>query len=632
MTFRRRIILAMVPLFVLLVALGGTGTVLIYHLGNQIDQILRENYDSVIYMRNLNEALERIDSSFQFALAGREKESREQYQVNWKLYEVSLAKEQGNITLPGEGELADKLRKLSDDYRRRGDEFFAQPGPQRDRLYFDSGNQGGLYGDFRAIKAVSGEILQINQDNMEEANAEALRLASSSFFWYGGGLAFGIALALVLVGHTIRTIINPVRAVTESAMAIGAGNLDQLVPITSEDELGQLAAAFNAMTRQLREFRQSHKAQLIRAQQTSQATIDAFPNPVLVIDPQQHVEMANPAARRLFGVWPREDGKSSLAVWEPPEPLRQPLADVLQHQREYVPQGFDKAVVLSIGEETHSFLPRILPIRDSAGATLGAAAILEDITRFRLLDEVKTNLVATVSHELKTPLTSIRLVLHLLLEENVGPLLPKQVELLVDARDNAERLLVMINNLLDLARLEQGRTQLRVRPERPAALLQAAADDFRPRAADQGVELSVEASGDLPPVAVDADQFQHALQNLLDNALAHTPQGGRITLSARPAGGKVAFAVADTGSGIPAEYLPLVFERYFRVPGETARGGSGLGLAIVREIANAHGGTVECQSQPGENTVFRMSLPIWSSGGAEESSGPEAQGSTHNHD
>ena len=396
-----------------------------------------------------------------------------------------------------------------------------------------------------------------------------------------------------------------------SAAAIGAGNLDQLVPIGSDDELGQLAAAFNTMTRQLREFRQSHKAQLIRAQQTSQATIDSFPDPVLVIDPQQHVEMANPVARRLLGVRPREEGKVAIAVWEPPQPLREPLADVLKNQREYLPDGFDKAIMLQLDEQMHSFLPRIMPIRDSAGATLGAAVLLEDVTRFRLLDEVKSNLVATVSHELKTPLTSIRLVLHLLLEENVGPLLPKQLELLVDARDNAERLLVMINNLLDLARLEQGRTQLQLQPQKPSLLLRTAADTFRPRAEDGGVELIVHDGGDLEQVAVDADQFQHALQNLLDNALVHTPQGGRITLAAEAAAGHVVFSVTDTGSGIPAEYMPLVFERYFRVPGDPATGGSGLGLAIVREIVTAHGGTVQCESQPGEQTTFRMSLPVW---------------------
>ena len=366
------------------------------------------------------------------------------------------------------------------------------------------------------------------------------------------------------------------------------------------------------MARQLREFRQSHKAQLIRAQQTSQATIDSFPDPVLVVDPQQHVEMANPVARRLLGVRaarrpPGAAGGLGAARAAPPAVG----SASCKSSSEYLPEGFDKAVVLQMGEQSHSFLPRILPIRDSSGATLGAAVLLEDITRFRLLDEVKSNLVATVSHELKTPLTSIRLVLHLLLEEGVGPLLPKQLELLVDARDNAERLLVMINNLFDLARLEQGRSQLRLRAERPASLLQAAAEAFRPRAQDRGIELLLEAPGDLPLVAVDADQFQHALQNLLDNALRHTPQGGRITLAAQAADGGVVFSVTDTGSGIAAEYLPLVFERYFRVPGDTVPGGSGLGLAIVREIVPAHGGAVACQSTPGQQTVFRLTLPAW---------------------
>jgi signal transduction histidine kinase len=610
MTFRRRILIAMLPLFALLVALGATGTVLIYHLGNQVGQILRENYRSVIYMRDLNEALERIDSSFQFALAGREKESRRQYETNWEQYQPNLVLEQKNVTiLPREQELVDTLTRLSEEYRRQGDDFFAHPEKARDALYFGRGGPQGLYGMFLQIKTVAGEISRINQENMERANDEAHRLARSSLLWYGVGLACGIALAVLLVAGTIRTILSPVRAVTQSAVAIGAGDLDQLVPITSDDELGRLASTFNAMARQLREFRQSHKAQLIRAQQTSQATIDSFPEPVLVVDPEQHVEMANPAARRLLGVRPREAGQSHPAAWDPPDRLRQPLADVLRTQSAYLPDGFDKALILRTGDESYSYLPRILPIRDAAGATLGAAVLLEDVTRFRLLDEVKSNLVATVSHELKTPLTSIRLVLHLLLEESVGPLAPKQLELLIDARDNAERLLAMINNLLDLARLEQGRSQLKLQSERPADLLAAAADSFRPRAADQGVELVVGDCEGLPPVAVDAEQFQHALQNLLDNALAHTPQGGCVTLAAEPAAGQVVFSVTDTGSGIAAQYLPFIFEKYFRVPGDAARAGSGLGLAIVREIVTAHGGTTECESTPGQQTVFRIALP-----------------------
>ena len=200
-----------------------------------------------------------------------------------------------------------------------------------------------------------------------------------------------------------------------------------------------------------------------------------------MVDRQQHVELANPVARRLFGSLPQDTERDASLVWQPPEPLRGPLANVLENQRQYLPEGFDKAIALSVGDETRSFLPRILPIQNFQGATVGAALLLEDVTRFRLLDQLKSNLVATVSHELKNPLTSIRLALHLLLEEALGPLSPKQLELLVDARDNAERLLVMINNLLDLARLEQGRVQLHLQPQRPAVLLHLAVEFFQSR-------------------------------------------------------------------------------------------------------------------------------------------------------
>jgi signal transduction histidine kinase len=241
--------------------------------------------------------------------------------------------------------------------------------------------------------------------------------------------------------------------------------------------------------------------------------------------------------------------------------------------------------------------------------------VLDDVTRFRLLDQIKSDLVATVSHELKTPLTSVRLVLHLLLEETVGPLTPKQAELLIDARDNAERLLNMIEHLLALARLEAGQAAVAPGPQSPRALLEAAAEAARPRAESRHVNLTVQSPPDLPAVAADPQRLGHALNNLVDNALTFTPPGGSITLSAgQPRAGEVELRVADTGAGIPPEHLPHVFERFFRVPGQSPVRGTGLGLAIVREIVTAHRGRVACESKPGQGTVFTLTLPAWDGG------------------
>jgi two-component system, NtrC family, sensor histidine kinase KinB len=307
---------------------------------------------------------------------------------------------------------------------------------------------------------------------------------------------------------------------------------------------------------------------------------------------------------------PRQDGDSSSGVWHAPEPLRQPLAEALAGRRHFLPEGFDHAVLLGSGGQPRTFLPRILTIRDNHGDLLGAAVVLQDVTRLRLLDEVKSNLVATVSHELKTPLTGVRLAVHLLLEEAAGPLSPKQTELLLDARENSERLLGMVENLLNLARLEQGSRQLDVRPEDPKALVEAAADAIRPRAQDKGVDVRVELPMALPAVSADAARLGTALGNLLENALTYTGRGGRITLSAASHDGAVTLAVADTGTGIPPEHLPHVFEKFFRVPGQSRAGGTGLGLAIVHEVVTAHGGTITCESAPSRGTVFRITLPL----------------------
>jgi signal transduction histidine kinase len=408
----------------------------------------------------------------------------------------------------------------------------------------------------------------------------------------------------------VRSILRPIQAMTQAAQAISAGNPDQVVPYVAQDELGQLAQAFNTMAHRLREFRQSQSAQLLRAQQTIQATIDSFPDPVLVIDFEGSVEMANPAARRLLGVVPRQKGQAASGIWQPPEQLRQPLAEALKGQRDYLPEGFDRVILMQANGRENAILPRILTIRDPSGNALGAAVVLQDVSRLRLLDQVKSNLVATASHELKTPLTSVRLAVHLLLEEAVGPLTPKQTELLLDARENSERLLAMVNNLLDLARLEQGSRQLEVRLESPQSLLAAAAEAVRPRAEDKGIEILLDVPPHLPSVAVDAARLGHALRNLLDNALTYTDRGGRITLAATSQGDDVTLSVSDTGIGISREHLPHVFEKFFRVPGQSRGTGTGLGLAIVNEIVAAHGGMITCESQPGAGTVFRLRLPI----------------------
>jgi PAS domain S-box-containing protein len=615
LSLRWHIYLTIFPLLLILIVLGVAGAVLLHRLGGSANLSIRENTDSIVYMDELQRALDRMDAAFQSALmSGPEQPSQERFTRSLARFKDNLAKEDNNITVEGEGELVVRLKKLAGDYEARAQQFWHRPTGSKDRL-IDYGSRdkpasGDLCDLYRKIEEVSDAIRRLNREHMNTSGVQAAETANSSMAVFGVVLLFAMLAAGWLAGRTARTILRPIEAVIESARAIRAGNLDQVVPVSSEDELGQLAQAFNLMARHLRDYRQSQLAQLLRAQRTSQATIDSFPDPVLVIDSEGQVEMANPAARHLLGVAPKAQGQPVTGIWQPPEALRQPLTDALQGQRDYLPEGFDKVLILGATGRERAVLPHILTIRDPYGSTLGAAVLLQDVTRLRLLDQMKSNLVATASHELKTPLTSIRLAVHLLFEEAAGPLTPKQTELLQDARENCERLLAMVNNLLDLARLEQGSKQLDIRPEAPEELLRTAADAIRAPAEEKGVAIEVRVPPNLPHVAADASRIGTALRNLLDNAVMYTDSGGKITLSAQAGGDTVTLLVADTGCGISAEHLPHVFEKFFRVPGRSRGGGTGLGLAIVNEVVVAHGGTASCTSEIGHGTVFHLSLPV----------------------
>ena len=614
LSLRHHILLAVTPLLLLLMCLGGAGATLLVHLGRRSDAILRENYDSVRAMAGLNEALERIDSSYQFALAGQERDARAMHRANWVRYREQLGVEERNITIfPDEPRLVADLQNLTIRYQAQGEAFFARPAGdgRRREDYFGA---KGLLHTFAEIKRVATAIHDLNEREMQDASRKAQDTARMSVNGFAIGLGVSVVLAVTAVLWLQRTILEPIQAVTEAATAIGTGQLHLVVPVRGQEEVGRLAEAFNAMTEKLRGYRQSNTERLLHARLTAQATIDSFPDPVVVIDLFGRVEFANPAAQSLLGLRPPLDGEP-LAVWHPPESLRQPVEDALCQQRPVLTKAFDEAATFRVDGEDRTYLPQVRPTRSPEGEILGAAVVLNDVTRFRLLDRLKSDWVATVSHELKTPLTSVRLAVHVLLEEVVGPLEPKQVELLVEARENTERLLKLIEQLLALAKLEEGEEHISFRRADPADLLRAAADNAMSRAEDKRIAIVIDVTPGLPPVAVDLVRLGRALNNLLDNAITYTDAGGKVTLSARPADdGRVRLTVSDTGIGIPAESIPHVFDRFFRVPCRDHTPGTGLGLAIVREIVTAHHGDIVCESAPGRGTTFHITLPPWKEG------------------
>jgi NtrC-family two-component system sensor histidine kinase KinB len=599
MTLNRRLLLGISPLLVIFLAVGLYAIYLFTKLGGAVDVTLRENYRSVVAAQNMKEAAERMDGGLLFALGGEEARGRELFQQFVPVFEKNSDDEAKNITLPGEGDLEAKVQRLHAGYLDLAKKFFALPpaDPARRTLYLNE-----LFPAFMDVKETADRILVINQDNMIKANNDARRLSRDSSSCMVGALVAGFVIAAGVVYHLSRSIVQPVQNLTESARQLGEGNLKQHVPVQSGDEVGKLAEAFNKMAARLRDYRQSTTEQILQAQQTTESALRAFPDPIFVFSAEKEIQLQNAAADDFV----QHLGGNVLLL----KPLATYVDESLKGAADFQPTSFDKAILVNAGAGEKFYLPRVLTMKRESGAVRGVVLALQDVTRFRVADDVKTNLIATVSHELKTPLTSMQMAVYLLLEEKVGPLNPKQVELLLAARANSDRLFEMVEDLLDLARFEGGAGLIEKKPFSCQELVQEVAARERELVTSRGLHLEVKIEPDLPRVSISRPRIDQVFSNFFSNAVKHSPADGTITLTAKRDGAQaVRFLVKDEGPGIPAHLHRRIFDKFFRISETSGDEGAGLGLSIAREIVLAHSGAIGVESEPGKGSEFYFTLP-----------------------
>jgi NtrC-family two-component system sensor histidine kinase KinB len=401
---------------------------------------------------------------------------------------------------------------------------------------------------------------------------------------------------------------------SQAVQRLGQGDLATRAVVEGGDEIARLARDFNGMAEALQHYRQSSLGELLQAQASSQAAIDSLPDPVVVFGLDGGVLNVNRAAEEVLQLSVEGPGSALGRVApEVREVLERVRSHVLGGKGPYLPRGYEEAARVEGAEGDRWLLPRGSPVYGEAGGVVGATVLLQDVTRLRRFDELKNDLVATVAHEFRTPLTSLRMAIHLCAEGVAGPITEKQADLLFGAREDCARLQGIVDDLLDLSRLQSGRLVLRVRPVPTEAVLEAAIAPHRIAADERGVRLASEREPELERVEADPERLQLVLSNLVANAVRHTGHGGQVLVRARRDGKRVRFEVADTGEGIAPEHQQRVFEKFYRVPGAST-GGAGLGLSIAQEIVQAHGGEMGLTSQPGLGSTFWFTLPR--SGGA----------------
>jgi signal transduction histidine kinase/HAMP domain-containing protein len=599
MSIKTKLIIAFGGLIAILGIVGALTLHTLNESSQAIDRILRENYDSVAAGYKMQDALERLDRLAEVSLGEKRHNLNRQHEQALGDFEKNLAFQQGNVTVPGEQEVTDQLTQLWRAYRRELENFYqiSDARQQSPPAYRQT-----LLPLSREVKNYNQRIIELNLENMVSADGQAHRKAVQTRNAMVFLLIIGITGAtgfIVLVGPMI---LEPIATLTRSVREIQKGNLDLVVNVHGKDEVAQLSQAFNDMAAGLRELRRSDRAKLLRTQRSTQLALNSLNDAVAICNPDGLIEVANEAARRLFGLEPE-----STVTKAGNDKITQMFIQVLQEERPFHPKSYDAVIQIFQEQEELFFLPQAIPIFAEGRQLIGVTLMLTDVTRLRHLDELKSGLISTVSHELKTPLTSIRLAIHVLLSEKLGTFSPKQLELLEVVRQDSDRLFRVIENLLDLSRLESGRAEMQLQRLDVEDLFLQVTDKMRSAFVDRGVGLHMEASAEVPPVLADPVSIQHVFDNLLTNALKYTPRGGQVKLSATPAGDMVRFTVEDTGSGIPPEYLPRLFEKFFRVPGQD-QVDSGLGLSIAKEFVEAQGGAIEVASQVGKGTRFTFTL------------------------
>jgi signal transduction histidine kinase len=606
-TLRTKLILAQLPLWAALVAVGLLGLGAATSLSQRSQSIIRENYSSLRAAYEMNSALERLNDAAATALLSGQYTLPEAFADLKRAFEAGLSLQQASAVEVGEPEATQEVRRAWEDYlaaltalERAGNQdqsrdiYLRQLVPTLSRVqkfvdHIVTINQGAL-------------LKKSEQDAAKAAEFQAMVLGVSV-----GALVLGL---LVSLAATMR-LLKPLDTLSQAVQRIGGGDFEARVSVGGRDEVTRLAGEVNLMAHRLRQYRQNSLGELLLAQQASQAAIDSLPDPVLVFSPDGRLNNVNEAAESLVGEEPEDEAQDGWQALAPAlRPHLRPLVEqVLAGKGPYYPSGFEEAVKLAEVEGDRYLLPRATPVHDASGAVRGVTVLLQDVTRLRLFDQMKSDLVATVAHEFRTPLTSLRMAIYLLLEQVPGPLLERQLDLLEGARRDCERVQAMVDDLLDLSRISDQGVQLRRQAVAAGDLILAAMEQFRTAAANKALILRTPGAACRDEVMADPDRIYLVFANLLSNAIRHTSAGGSLTLDARREEGRVLFMVSDTGEGIAPEHQETIFRKFHGVPGAKASG-SGLGLFIARQVVRHHGGEMGVESEPGQGSRFWFTLPL----------------------
>jgi signal transduction histidine kinase len=559
-TVNQKIRLGTLFLFALLLLSGGVSIYHLVRLKNDSKEILKDNYESLDYCHGMQRALD-------VAVIDPEKAFRQ--------FDSLLKLQEGNITEPGESDVTAAIRKYFDLYR--------------------SGDRS--VNMIRQINSGIQRVLALNMSAIKTKNEKANKTADNALTYIS--LIAGIIL---VVGFTFSfnfpsVLTSPINAIKEGIQEIGRKNYHHRIHLERKDEFGQMANSFNEMAERLEYFESSNLNKIIFEKTRAEAVINSLKEASIGLDKNNIILFANNQALQLLGM----EAKDMVGKPVGEVSKRNDLLRFLLEEKGSMP------FKIVVDNRENYFTKEVINIAQEGSNN--KVIVLRNITSFKELDVAKTNFIATISHELKTPLASSDFSLKLLEDERVGQLSDKQRELIQNIRQDNQRMLRILSELLNMSQVEAGKIQLDIAQLKPEVLAENAVNAVINTARQKRIVIQKEYEENIGLVYADAEKTGWVLNNFLTNAIKHSPEEGIITVAVKKTGDTIEFSVRDQGPGIPSEYSLRVFERFFKVPGSKA-GGTGLGLAISKELIEAQEGQIWVKSEIGSGSIFGFTLPI----------------------
>ncbi|MBL7902362.1 MAG: HAMP domain-containing protein [Bacteroidia bacterium] len=571
MKIKTKLTLGVGLLFLLIILLTVVGAWYIHALKTDTENILEANYNSLEYSRFMLSSLELKDPK---AISD---------------FDAQLKKQELNITEIGEKEATMEVRAGFNAYRQNPSDT-AVKWQIRNNIF---------------------KIMDVNMQAIQRKSEIAKSTAGSATLWIAISGTFCFLIAFVLLFNLPENIANPIKELTLSIKQIADKNYTERVHFEDHNEFGDLAASFNSMAKKLQEYNTSNLAKLMMEKKRIETLINNMKDPVIGLDENLKVLFANEKAMKITGLNPADFiGHFAKDLALKNDLIRLLIQDILNLNG--AQESKPKALKIFADNKEGYFEKEILhinivPTGETESKLIGHVIVLRNVTEYKELDFAKTNFIATISHEFKTPISSIKLSLQLLNKHDIGHLNDEQKHLLTSINDDADRLLKITGELLNMAQVDSGNIQLAIGPSDPMEIVSYAIEANKMAAEQKKIKINVQRPEHLPKVLADTEKSAWVLTNLISNAIRYSYENSVIHIKIATEDSNVIFSVADSGQGIAPEYKDKVFTRYFKVPG-TKKEGTGLGLAISKEFIEAQGGQIKVESEYGAGSTFSIVL------------------------